>query len=306
MRVTIQVAAATDYPAFHAAVLRTLRAARLYDERFRRAGLSIDEADALVPELVAFLAEPRASDEVEAWLDERIGVRERPGVWWAIRHYGPFVQAPVGGPWSFGTKRVMTAARLAPTDVLDEAAGLPRLVRRYLEGFGPASTQDMRQFMLVYAPGLKAAIAALGDELVRVDGPGKAVLYDLADAPPFPDEATPAPPRLLPMWDNVLLAYADRERMIPGAIRKVIARSNGDLLPTALVDGRVAAVWRPVDDVGIEVTALTPIEEDDWAALDAEALALDRFLAARDRAIYRRHQNWWKDLPALEVRVLGR
>ena len=108
------------------------------------------------------------------------------------------------------------------------------------------------------------------------------------------------------MWDNVLLAYADRERMIPGALRPSIARSNGDILPTILVDGRVAGVWRPAPEGGIEVTALTAIDADEWVGLDTEARALDAFLAARDRAIYRRHQNWFKSLPAIEVRVLGR
>ena len=306
MRITIHAVAASDYPAFHAGVLRTLRAARLHDPRFGRAGLSIPDTDSLIPDLAAYLAEPRATDEVEAWFDERIGVRERPGVWWALRHYGPFVHAPVGGPWSFGSKRVMTAARLRPDEVLDEAAGLPILVRRYLEGFGPASMQDMRQSMLVYAPGLKAAVKALGDELVRVDGPGKSALYDLADAPPIPDEDTPAPPRFLPMWDNVLLAYADRERLTPAEIRPSIARKNGDVLPTILVDGRVAGVWRPAEDRGIEVSALTPLDDDAWAGLDAEARSLRAFLAGREPLVYRRYGHWWSKLPEGTVRILGR
>jgi hypothetical protein len=306
MRITIHAVAAADYPPFHAAMQRTLRAARLHDERFRRAGLSIPDTDALIPGLAAYLEQPRTTDEVEAWLDERIGVRERPGVWWALRHYGPFVHAPVGGPWSFGVKRVMTAARLGPDAVRDAAAGLLILVRRYLEAFGPASLTDMRQSMLVDAPALKAAVQTLGDDLIRLDGPGKAVLYDLADAPPLPDDDTPAPPRFLPMWDNVLLAYADRSRLIPPELRTVIARKNGDLLPTVLVDGVVAGVWRPVPDgPGIEVTALTTLDDDAWAALETEAKTLDAFLAARDRSIYRRHQNWWRDLPAKGIRILG-
>ena len=307
MRITIHAVAAADYAPFHAAMQRTLRAARLYDERFRRAGLSIPDTDALIPDLAAYLEQPRTTDEVEAWLDERIGVRERPGVWWALRHYGPFVHAPVGGPWSFGAKRVMTAARRWPDDVRDAATGLAILVRRYLEAFGPASLTDMRQSMLVDAPGLKAAVQTLGDELVPLDGPGKAVLYDLADARPLPDDDTPAPPRFLPMWDNVLLAYADRSRLVPPELRTVIARKNGDLLPTVLVDGFVAGVWRPAPDgPGIEVTALTTFDDDAWAALDSEATALDAFLTTRERAIYRRHQNWWKDLPATDVRTVGR
>ncbi len=56
------------------------------------------------------------------------------------------------------------------------------------------------------------------------------------------------------MWDHVLLAYADRSRVIPPDYRKLVTRSNGDVLPTLLVDGYVAGVWRPVEG-GIEATA---------------------------------------------------
>ena len=156
----------------------------------------------------------------------------------------------------------------------------------------------------MYAPGLKAALETLGDEVVRLDGPGKAVLFDIPDGE-LPDEDVPAPPRLLPMWDNVLLAYADRSRLIPDAIRPIVIRKNGDVLPTLLVDGHVAGVWRPADGGGIEMTALTPIDEEAWAGLETEARSLDALLDARDRVIYRRQQNWFAALPAVEVRVLG-
>ncbi|MHC8562357.1 DNA glycosylase AlkZ-like family protein [Streptomyces albidoflavus] len=47
------------------------------------------------------------------------------------------------------------------------------------------------------------------------------------------------------MWDSILLAYADRARVIPPAYRPLVIRRNGDVLPTLLVDGEVAGVWRP-------------------------------------------------------------
>jgi len=55
-------------------------------------------------------------------------------------------------------------------------------------------------------------------------------LVDLLDAPP-PDEDVPAPPRLLAMWDSVLLAYADRSRVIPEAYRPHVIRRDGGVLP---------------------------------------------------------------------------
>ena len=106
------------------------------------------------------------------------------------------------------------------------------------------------------------------------------------------------------MWDSVLLAYKDRSRIIPPDYRRQVIRSNGDVLPTLLVDGYVAGVWRPIDGV-IEATSFEPLPDDAWAGLEEEARALLTFLGTRDPAIYRRYWRWWADLPAAEVRRLG-
>jgi hypothetical protein len=106
------------------------------------------------------------------------------------------------------------------------------------------------------------------------------------------------------MWDSVLLAYADRSRVIPPEYRAAVTRRNGDVLPTLLVDGYVAGVWRPVES-GIEATAFHPLDDDTWAGLAEEAGALVAFLAGREPAVYRRYRHWWdKGLPAAETRVL--
>jgi hypothetical protein len=120
----------------------------------------------------------------------------------------------------------------------------------------------------------------------------------------LPDEDSPAPPRLLGMWDSILLAYADRSRIIPPAYRALVTRRNGDVLPTLLVDGFVAGVWRPVEG-GIEATAFHRLSDDAWAGLEHEARALVAFQADREPTVYRRYAHWWTDLPSDEVRVLG-
>ncbi len=139
---------------------------------------------------------------------------------------------------------------------------------------------------------------------MRYEGPGGTTLYDIPDGI-LPSEETPAPSRLLPMWDSVLLAYADRSRIVPPVYRKLVARSNGDTLPTLLVDGYVAGVWRPVEG-GIEATAFHPLSDDAWAGLETEATALIAFLADRQPDVYRRYGRWWTDIPSAEVRILGR
>ncbi|CAM5273407.1 hypothetical protein SGRI78S_07340 [Streptomyces griseus subsp. griseus] len=105
------------------------------------------------------------------------------------------------------------------------------------------------------------------------------------------------------MWDSVLLAYADRGRVLPAAYRRIVIRANGDVLPTLLVDGYVAGVWRPVAG-GIEATAFHPLPEESWEGLAAEARSLVAFLADREPEVYRRYGHWWGHLPDATVRLL--
>jgi hypothetical protein len=51
------------------------------------------------------------------------------------------VRAPTFGPWSFGTPSAYVAVRDQQRSG-DPDVSLQWLVRRYLEGFGPASVQD--------------------------------------------------------------------------------------------------------------------------------------------------------------------
>jgi hypothetical protein len=301
MRITLHAVAAEDYPAFHEAMQVTLRAARLNDRRFRSEGVTIEATDALVPDLLAFAATARNNTDVEGWLEERLGA-SKPRVWWALRQYGPFVHAVTGGPWSFGPRPAYVGARDQGRPG-DAGASVRELVQRYLEGFGPATMADIAQFSTIYKPPIKAALAELTDELERYEGPDGEVLWDVPNGLLAPEDS-PAPPRLLPMWDSLLLAYADRSRIIPPDYRKLIMRNNGDVLPTLLVDGCVAGVWRPLDGA-IEATAFHPLSREAWSGLEAEARGLAAFLAERDSGIYRRYLHWWDDLPGAEVRVLA-
>lgn len=222
-----------------------------------------------------------------------------------IRQYAPLWHAPTGPPWSYGTATqcFVTADELPErTDPDAVAAGLAVLVRRYLEGFGPASVADIAQFSMTQRVRVRGALAALDGRLDVLEGSEGTILYDVPGAP-RPDGDVYAPPRLMAMWDSILLAYADRGRVIPPEYRKAVIRVNGDVLPTLLVDGYVAGVWRPVDG-GIEASAFRPLPAGVWAELAAEAEALGAFLAVRDPLVYRRFDHWWaKGLPVVETKV---
>ncbi|MEV4165792.1 winged helix DNA-binding domain-containing protein [Nonomuraea dietziae] len=301
LRITLHAVHADDHAHIHEAMQPSLRGARLGDPRFTRSGITPADADALVGDLLAFADQPRSADEIQSWIEERLGVPPK-GVWWALRTYAPLLHAATGAPWSFGARPAYVAAGIPPTLGAEADQALQTLVLRYLEGFGPASAVDVAQFALVTRKRARGAIDALAGTLQRLTGPDGSELFDLPGAP-RPAGDTPAPARLLPMWDSVLLAHADRSRVIPPEYRKLVTRTNGDVLPTLLVDGYVAGVWRPAGD-GIEATAFHPLPGRVWDELAAEAQALAALLAEREPELYRRYDRWWSDLPGAEVRIL--
>ncbi|MDX6259012.1 MAG: hypothetical protein QOH84_700, partial [Kribbellaceae bacterium] len=204
---------------------------------------------------------------------------------------------------SFG-QRPLYVASPQPSPYSEElaAAALETLVWRYLEGFGPASMIDVAQFASIHRTRAKATLATLLDKLVVLEGREGQQLYDVPDGP-RPPANTPAPPRLMAMWDSTLLAYADRSRIVPTEYKSIVTRTNGDVLPTLLVDGHVAGLWRPTP-AGIEASAFRPLPAKVWKALRTEAESLTTFLADRDPTVYRRYHGWWSTIPAADIRLL--
>jgi Winged helix DNA-binding domain len=300
MRITLHAVAAEDHPVFRAVMLPSLYAARLTDRRFTSTGLSIADAEALVPHVLECAAQPRTNADMETMLARRLDATPPRYVWWALRSVAPVRHAPTGGPWSFGPRPCYVAGS---DRSVDRGEALSILIRRYLAAFGPASASDLAQFSFLTRATAGAALRAMAGELRTYEGPDGVELYDVPGAP-LPDEDTPAPPRLMAMWDSTLLAYADRSRVIPPGYRKLVIRNNGNVLPTLLVDGLVAGVWRPVDG-GIQATAFHPLPEGTWEELAVEAAALVAFLADREPNVYGRYAHWWATLPAAQTRVLS-
>ncbi|THV23570.1 winged helix DNA-binding domain-containing protein [Glycomyces paridis] len=306
VRMTLHTVAAADYRPYREATEPSLYAAKL-GGRIAGAGVSAAEAAKLSVEILSFAAvESRTARECEDWLAERLGAETAKAAWPGIRQYAPLLRARTGGPWGFNEKVDYIAAPDLPTLGDDAAAdaALQTLVLRYLAGFGPASPADVAQFAMVQRGRAKRAILALGDRLDVHEGPAGETLYDLPGAP-LPDPETPAPPRLMAMWDNVFLAYHDRSRTLPPDYRATFIRNNGDVLPMLLVDGHAAGLWRPVES-GIEATAFHPLPDEVWAALDAEAEGLRSLLADREPLAYKRHHHWWAKLPEAQTVLLAK
>ena len=214
-------------------------------------------------------------------------------LWSALRVVGAFRNAPTTDPWSFGRRPAFLPCTVAAED---EATAAAELVRRYLKAFGPATIADISKFTILKRSALRAVVESMTD-VVTVTGPDGSQLIDMKGTDPRPEaEMATLPPRLLGMWDSVLLAYADRSRVIPDEHRPHVIRRNGDVLPTVLVDGLVQGVWRASTDA-IEVRALEPLDDSILSCLDNEAQDLRQLLADRDPAVFSRVGQWWDRLP---------
>ena len=193
----------------------------------------------------------------------------------------PVAQLPPRGLWrtKAGVRNVPALLLAGPRD----RPARPRtgsdpvgeaLVRRYLAAFGPAASADLRAWCGL--AGLPAAVAAVREELVTFRDERGRELLDLPDAP-RPDPDTPAPVRFLPAFDNAILGYHDRGRIIDDAHRGLSVAGAR----VVLVDGRVAATWT-VEAGTVIVTPLRGFSRADRTAVAEEGQALASFLSDGD------------------------
>jgi hypothetical protein len=216
-------------------------------------------------------------DRIRALLQEQFPDVNDRALGYAVRTLLPLVMVPGEGErWGFPRVAEFALAGEWLGAVADEAAS-EALVRRYLGAFGPASAADVQAWSGI--GGMKAVLDGMRDALaVFADERGRE-LFDLPDAP-RPDPATPAPPRFLPEFDNLVLAYDDRSRVIADEHRPLVTTKNLRVRATFLVDGAVAGTWTIAVKRKLATLHLAPFGKLPKAAakaLTAEGEALARF-----------------------------
>jgi hypothetical protein len=187
----------------------------------------------------------------------------------------PLVQVPPRGIWGCsGPARLMPMDAWLGRPLADPAPPLDALVRRYLAAFGPASAADIRSWSGL--TGLKETIDRLRPELREFRDESGRVLLDVPDGP-LPDPDVPVQPRFVPAFDNVVLGFADRTRIIDDAHKSLSA----DGARFVLVDGRVAGRWtvdRRDGSAVLRVSRLRPLARGERDSVAEEGRRLATFL----------------------------
>lgn len=298
VRATLHAVSRDDYRSIFPAVLPMLR--RL-TRRERGGGPGEDQLARLAAAALAFADRARSNVDLREHVAEFAdGLAPDDALWWVRRHV-PFVHVPSDVPWSFGRRpSLISAAAWLEGEVFEEEEGaLEHLVRRYLGAFGPATAADLAAWSRLPVARFRPAIAAMDGrgELRRFSDERNRELLDL-DGAPLPAAETLAPVRFLPMWDSLVLAYADRSRVISDDHRRIVIGSNGDTLPTFLVDGRVAGLWwaEPAEagDARPPRIVLEPfggLRPADRRALELEGERLAAFIAPREPGVFGRYRR---------------
>jgi len=242
------------------------------------AGLDLDPVLAIARELAA--DRPLTRTEVVRQLSERWPGYDAASLGYAFTYLLPLVQVPPRGIWGQTGPVAWTPVQTWLGTKLSQPHPLDRLILRYLAAFGPATVADIQTWSGLTR--LREVADQLKPGLRTFKDPSGNELLDLPDAP-RPEEDTPAPPRFLPEYDNVLFSYADRNRANPAGNEIPLAPGNGGRCGTILIDGTFGATWQ-LDLKNTAATLLirpfTTLSADNQTAITDEARKLLAFAAS--------------------------
>ena len=261
MRGTLHLVTARDYALFYAALRDMPTWFQAHHLEHARAILA--DARALAP-----LTQNELVAHIESHGHEGVDARR---IMHAVRRHAHLLHNAESALWTMAP-RVVYHPYPEPVE-LDPVEARTALVHRYLRAFGPATKPDIADWSGLRIRDFEHAL----DGLPTYRSEEGKELFDVARAP-LPPADTPAPVRFLPKWDNTLLAFADRRRVITDELRKGVIAKNGDVAATVLVDGIVAAMWTYARDGKVSLEYVGPATRTQKAAVAEEAARLQQWL----------------------------
>jgi hypothetical protein len=149
----------------------------------------------------------------------------------------------------------------------DEA--LAELAKRYFTSHGPAALRDFAAWSGLSAADACAGLEAVQAQLVHETIDGQT--YWLPQSTPAVNHSSPTL-YLLPGFDEYLLGYRDRSAVLDSQhANKVVPGGNGMFMPTIVIDGRVAGIWKRTFKKGAIIVTADPFTA--FTAAESQAFA---------------------------------
>ena len=283
MRGTLHLVSARDFYPYAVATQDLQRGA--WNRLQIAKGIEPEKVAALA---VSFARTPRAKDDVIAHLRERLGnvFNEQYAwlVWRFVSAHADLVSAPPGGHWEYGgTDAPYVAARhwIGGDGRPSEDQALELLVRRCLAAFGPMTLADIAKFAGQVPARIRPTLDRQVPSLRRFRDEQGRTLFDLPRAP-RPSGDARAPVRFLPRYDELLISYQYRDRVIAPRHRPAIYAKNAIIEAVVLVDGFASGTWRleaSKTEAVLRVVPFARLAPRERTAVIDEGERLARFLA---------------------------
>lgn len=241
-------------------------------------GLNLKEVEIAARKLLK--KQPLTFDELGKRLSKKWPDRNPDALANAARAVVPLVQVPPRGIWGEGGLALHAPAETWLRRPLCTTPSLERMINRYLAAFGPATVRDVQAWSGL--TGLRPILESMRENLIAFKDEEKKEFFDLPDAP-RPDADTPAPPRFLPVFDNVLLSHADRRRILSEDHRKKLFGTAALLEGSVLIDGFVGAKWKVVQEPAravLTIEQFVQLHNRDREAISQEGAGLLTFALA--------------------------
>jgi len=229
----------------------------------------------------ALAEQPLSNTELRAAMTDRFHELDAAALAYACRCKLGLVQVPPRGVWGrTGQVKVTTVEAWLGRSLVSDPP-IDDVVMRYFAAFGPAAVADVATWSRL--TGLGEVVDRLRPRLRPFRDERGWELFDVQDAA-RPDADTPAPPRFLPEYDNLLLSHDDRSRFFPAddRVRSRLFGADRRVSGSVLHDGFVCGTWRM--DRDRDATAMVVdhggrLNQRARSAVAAEGRRLLRFLA---------------------------
>ncbi len=275
-RATLHLTTREDYLRFRTAITPALTGAAESIVKGRE-NTGFDQAEILEMGRKFIAQEPRSFAEITAYFSETLPQFDIGALRYSVRTHLHLIQVPTDTYWSYPGNPKFTLAETWNGEASSPKDETKALIKRILAAFGPASLNDLQKWTSLM---LKDILPTFKDELVIYHDEKKKELFDIADMP-LVDEDTPVPIRFLPGFDNLLIAYDKRQRIVADDYRKKVYLPGLIIAPTILIDGFVEGVWkaeRKKKEAFLHMELFKPLTQSQQSQLEEEAEALIRFL----------------------------
>jgi hypothetical protein len=154
---------------------------------------------------------------------------------------------------------------------VDPQAALAEVCRRFAAAYGPAGPAEFAGWFAIKPATARQLLDSVGAEQ------------------PAQRKRPPGPLRLLPEYDCYAMGFRERDHLVPEPVRELVKKHKRGRyegiagVPTLLIDGVVAGIWRRArrgKRVEISVEPARKLTRDERRALEEEGERIGTFLGA--------------------------